>query len=120
MCRLPIPWIQASAGMTGLAGEWWDSREGCRHLPSRSRVLGWGRATALHSSWWCWCVGSRDLPSWIPAFAGKTDSPAGATVAGDEPQRYNPFSPPLWIPAPYRGTGHAFDRRNRHGLAKAS
>ena len=21
-------------------------------------------------------------------------------------------TPPLWIPAPYRGTGHAFDRRN--------
>ena len=36
------------------------------------RVLGWGRATALHSSWWCWLVGSRDLPSWIPAFAGIT------------------------------------------------
>ena len=33
-------------------------------------------------------------------------------LAGDKPQRYNPLSPPLWIPAPYRGTGHAFDRRN--------
>ena len=29
--------------------------------------------------------------------------------------------PPLpWIPAPYRGTGHAFDRGNHHGLAKAA
>ena len=26
----------------------------------------------------------------------------------------------LWIPAPYRGTGHASDRRNHHGLAKAA
>ena len=29
-------------------------------------------------------------------------------TAGDKPQRYNPLSPPLWIPAPYRSPGHAF------------
>ena len=66
------------------------------------------------------CMVVLPLPFWTPAFAGVTGPAAGATVAGDEPQRYNPFSPPLWIPAPYRGTGHAFDRRNRHGLAKAA
>ena len=37
---------------------------------------------------------------------------AGVPVAGDEPQRYGPHSPPLWIPAPYRSPGHAFDREN--------
>ncbi len=26
-------------------------------------------------------------------------------------------TPPLWIPAPYRGTGHAFDRRNDEAAA---
>ena len=31
---------------------------------------------------------------------------------GTSPSATLPLSPPLWIPAPYRGTGHAFDRRN--------
>ena len=31
--------------------------------------------------------------------------------------RWSFLPPPLWIPAPYRGTGPAL-RRNHHGLAK--
>ena len=58
-------------------------------------------------------------PLWIPAFPGITMAlrrphkrlkmvgrrpvqrgrTSGAHWAGDEPQRYNPLSPPLWIPA---------------------
>ena len=39
---------------------------------------------------------------------------------GTSPRATIPSPHPSWIPAPYRGTGHAFDRRNRHGLAKAA
>ena len=40
------------------------------------------------------CMVVLPLPFWTPAFAGVTGPPAGATVVGDEPQRYNPLSPP--------------------------
>ena len=80
------------------------------------------------------------LPIWIPAFAGMTNSVAGTIHPGSEsgtcfhsnrscrlapPHQSMKMRPgrwkclgvvgatlPLWIPAPYRGTGHAFDRRN--------
>ena len=40
---------------------------------------------------------------------------AGWTTAGDKSPRYNPVSPPLWIPAPYRGTGQAFAGMTNRG-----
>ena len=51
------------------------------------------------------------MVSWVPAKGGHEGRPygdvggrwqAGVPTAGDKPQRYNPLSPPLWIP------GHAF------------
>ena len=37
---------------------------------------------------------------------------------GTSPSATVPSPPPLWIPAPYRGTGPAFDRRNDEGMPR--
>ena len=41
---------------------------------------------------------------WVPAFAGTTDGGSRLRGMGDRLRA----APHLWIPAPYRGTGHAF------------
>ena len=38
-----------------------------------------------------------------------------STPAGDKPPHYIPLSPPLWIPAPYRGSGCAFAGKTKWG-----
>ena len=37
---------------------------------------------------------------------------------GRAPALHFPPPHPFWIPAPYRGTGHAFDRRNDEGMPR--
>ena len=47
------------------------------------------RESPLQRVWSLLCVRvASHLPFWIPAFAGMTGPAAGATLAGDEPQRY--------------------------------
>ncbi len=88
------------------------------------RALSWGQAPALHFSWGpgLSLFGRRRLVS--PAGAG-IHSPTNRSCRMPPAHQGMKMTlgrwrslgvigatPPLWIPAPYRGTGHAFDRRN--------
>ncbi len=78
-----------------------ESRPCCVDPSNVFAIAGYIPAPALAEmkSWSAGCRrvrGFRDFPSWIRVahrgtehvFAGETYSPAGATVAGDKPQRY--------------------------------
>ena len=49
--------------------------------------------------------------AWYGELAPRILPRPSSAPAGDKPPHYIPLSPPLWIPAPYRGTGQAL-RRN--------
>ena len=96
--RPRLPWIPAFAGKT----KW---------MPAMTR---WVASEVL--------TVTPPLGDFAKSPRGRSSSVGGRTVrrgtmpalrlVGGKGRRYIPLSPPLWIPAPYRGTGHAFDRRN--------
>ena len=75
-------------------------------------IVGWGQAPALHLSFdpRLSLFGRRSV-----GVAGRCRNSSRIGVRdmlSYQDWRRSCLPPPLWIPAPYRGTGHASDRRN--------
>ena len=116
-CPLHLSWIPAPYQSAGRAF---------------ARKTQWGRRVDVGGGIAVGVI-SRDVSAWIPAFAGMTNSGGPElwlgtvnwhrgfchalppTPAGDKPPHYISPSPPLWIPAPYRGSGCAFAGKTKWG-----
>ena len=94
----------------GLAPPLLDSqpRIGVRGVLLIAGMTRWA-AGAYPGSWSGTCFHSNRSCRLSPAHEGMKMRPGRWRSLG--------ATPPLWIPAPYRGTGHAFDRRNDEAAA---